>query len=153
MRLSLTHPLLGTWPTTQACACDWESNWRPFGSQAGTQSTEPHQPGSNLYFLNPSLFPLIPLIFLLSSNNQNVLCVYQSVFVLCICLCCFLYDFKIILERQRKEERENEREGKGGKKERSIDCLFHLFMHSLVDSYVCPDWEFYPQPWCIGTLL
>ena len=24
---------------------DWESNQRPFGSQAGTQSTEPHQPG------------------------------------------------------------------------------------------------------------
>ena len=24
---------------------DWELNWRPFGSQAGTQSTEPHQPG------------------------------------------------------------------------------------------------------------
>ena len=23
----------------------WESNWQPFGSQAGTQSTEPHQPG------------------------------------------------------------------------------------------------------------
>ena len=23
---------------------DWESNQRPFGSQAGTQSTEPHQP-------------------------------------------------------------------------------------------------------------
>ena len=23
---------------------DWESNGRPFGSQAGTQSTEPHQP-------------------------------------------------------------------------------------------------------------
>ena len=22
---------------------DWESNWRPFVSQAGTQSTEPHQ--------------------------------------------------------------------------------------------------------------
>ena len=21
---------------------DWESNWRPFGLQAGTQSTEPH---------------------------------------------------------------------------------------------------------------
>ena len=28
----------GMWP-------DWEPNWRPFGSQAGTQSTEPHQPG------------------------------------------------------------------------------------------------------------
>ena len=24
---------------------DWESNWRPFGSQVGTQSTEPRQPG------------------------------------------------------------------------------------------------------------
>ena len=24
---------------------DWESNHQPFGSQAGTQSTEPHQPG------------------------------------------------------------------------------------------------------------
>ena len=24
---------------------DWKMNWRPFGSQAGTQSTEPHQPG------------------------------------------------------------------------------------------------------------
>ena len=24
---------------------DWELNWRPFGSQASTQSTEPHQTG------------------------------------------------------------------------------------------------------------
>ena len=24
---------------------DWESNWQPFGSQSGTQSTELHQPG------------------------------------------------------------------------------------------------------------
>ena len=24
---------------------DWESNWRPFSSQASTQSTESHQPG------------------------------------------------------------------------------------------------------------
>ena len=23
----------------------WESNWQPIGSQASTQSTEPHQPG------------------------------------------------------------------------------------------------------------
>ena len=43
--LSLMWPLLGTWPTTQACALDWESNQRPFSLQAGTQSTEPHQPG------------------------------------------------------------------------------------------------------------
>ena len=30
---------------------DWESNWQPFGLQAGTQSTEPHQPGLYLNFL------------------------------------------------------------------------------------------------------
>ena len=29
---------------------DWESNQQPFGSQAGTQSTEPHQPGLFLWF-------------------------------------------------------------------------------------------------------
>ena len=27
---------------------DWELNWRPFGSQASSQSTEPHQPGLKL---------------------------------------------------------------------------------------------------------
>ena len=24
---------------------DWESNWQTFGSQVGTQSTDPHPPG------------------------------------------------------------------------------------------------------------
>ena len=46
--LPLAHPLLGTWPTTQAWALDWVLNQQPFGSQVGTQSTEPHQPGLNL---------------------------------------------------------------------------------------------------------
>ena len=31
---------------------DWELNQRPFDSQAGSQSTEPYQPGLNKYFLN-----------------------------------------------------------------------------------------------------
>ena len=31
--------------------------------------------------------------------------------------------------------------------------LFHLFMHSLVDSCTCPDWGSNPQPWCIRTML
>ena len=37
----LSHPQLGTWPATQACALtgDWAG---------GTQSTEPHQPGPAL---------------------------------------------------------------------------------------------------------
>ena len=33
---------------------DWESNWQPFGSQAGAQSTEPHQAGSTFTFLKVS---------------------------------------------------------------------------------------------------
>ena len=33
---------------------DWELNWRPFGSQAGAQSTEPHQP-SEILILNKFL--------------------------------------------------------------------------------------------------
>ena len=43
---------------------DWESNWWPLGSQAGAQSTEPHQPGWIvwvLYILNPCLRYLIEL--------------------------------------------------------------------------------------------
>ena len=38
-------------PPTEDLACnpgmcpDWESNWQSLGSQACTQSTEPHQPG------------------------------------------------------------------------------------------------------------
>ena len=28
---------------------DWEPNWQPFGSQAGAQSTEPHQPGPHFF--------------------------------------------------------------------------------------------------------
>ena len=38
-------------PPTGDLACnpgmcpDWESNWQPFGLQAGTQYTESHQPG------------------------------------------------------------------------------------------------------------
>ena len=31
---------------------DWESNLKPTGSQAGTQSTEPHQPGLELLSLH-----------------------------------------------------------------------------------------------------
>ena len=38
---------------------DWELNWQPFGSQASTQSTEPHQPGltSVLHVCLVSLLP------------------------------------------------------------------------------------------------
>ena len=32
---------------------EWESNWRPFGLEAGTQSTELHQPGLFQPFVHP----------------------------------------------------------------------------------------------------
>ena len=35
---------------------DWESNQRPFGSQASTQFTEPHQPGHIRYIFSIILF-------------------------------------------------------------------------------------------------
>ena len=43
MWVPLTCPVLDLAPNP-GMRPDWESNWRPFGSQAGTQSTEPHQP-------------------------------------------------------------------------------------------------------------
>ena len=52
--LPLMYPLLGTWPSTLACALDWESNQQPIGLQSGTQSTELHQRGPvyiNIYIL------------------------------------------------------------------------------------------------------
>ena len=36
---------------------------------------------------------------------------------------------------------------------RNIHLLFHLFMHSLIASCMCPDWRSNPQPWLIGTTL
>ena len=56
------------WAPTGDLACnpgtcpDWESNQWPFGSQAGTQSTEPHQPG-------PKVIVLMNLNFCVILNN------------------------------------------------------------------------------------
>ena len=48
--LPLASLQLGTWPTAQDMCPDWEPNGQPFDSQAGTQSTEPHQPECELPF-------------------------------------------------------------------------------------------------------
>ena len=56
----------------------------------------------------------------------------------------FIYWFE--RERERKGERERKRE-----RERNIDMLFHLVMHSLVDSCMCSDQGWNPQPWHMGT--
>ena len=41
----LLHPLLGTWPATQACALTGNQTSNIYGSQAHTQFTELHRPG------------------------------------------------------------------------------------------------------------
>ena len=43
--LPLVHPLTGDLACNPGMCPDWALNWRPFGLQARTQSTEPHQPG------------------------------------------------------------------------------------------------------------
>ena len=43
-------PLTGDLARNPGMCPDWELNWRPFDLQAGTQSTEPHQPGLIFFF-------------------------------------------------------------------------------------------------------
>ena len=46
-----SHALPSGDPACNPGMCpDWESNQKPFGSQASTQSTEPHQAGLDLKF-------------------------------------------------------------------------------------------------------
>ena len=54
---------------------------------------------------------------------------------------------KFLFIEFRKREREvwGERE-----RERNTDLLFHLFMHSLVDSCMCSDWGSNSQSWYMG---
>ena len=59
VRLPLTHPLGGSGRNPATCP-DWDSNRRPFGSQAGAQSTEPHQ----LQWQQHFLILLIPFCFI-----------------------------------------------------------------------------------------
>ena len=61
-----------------------------------------------------------------------------------------IFNFLIIDLRERERKRE---EGKGRHRERNIDLLFHLFMHSLVISCMCPDGGLNPDPWCSRTTL
>ena len=50
--LPLIYFLIGnlTWPGNSGMCPDWELNQTPFGLQAGTQSTEPYQPGQLVLF-------------------------------------------------------------------------------------------------------
>ena len=48
--LPLTHPKLGNLPCNPGMCLGWELNRWPFALQARAQSTEPHQPGPEVYF-------------------------------------------------------------------------------------------------------
>ena len=48
--LPLMHPALGNLAHNPGMCPDWESNRQHFGTQAGTQSTEAHQPGQACLF-------------------------------------------------------------------------------------------------------
>ena len=50
MWFTLTCLLLGIWPSTQACALDWESNQQPFDLKAGTQPLSHTSQGSVTFF-------------------------------------------------------------------------------------------------------
>ena len=67
-------PPTRAWPVTQVCP-DWESNQRSFGSQAGTQSTEPHQLGQKRHFGCSHFKPKIPLWLISTAwlSNSTIL--------------------------------------------------------------------------------
>ena len=62
---------------------DWGSNLEPFGSQAGTQSTEPHQPGLDVIsneknFITPWL----------KSRSMSIQFLYFDYWILSSMFCC-----------------------------------------------------------------
>ena len=66
------------WEPDLACnlgmCTNWESNQRAFCSQAGTQSSEPHQPGRKLFILMKShLFILSFMSFALGDISVKIL--------------------------------------------------------------------------------
>ena len=54
---------------------DWESNLRPFGLQAGIQSTESHQPGLIITFIKKILLEILHCIlkFIYSTTPKSQL--------------------------------------------------------------------------------
>ena len=55
-------PPMGDLAHNPGMCSDWESNWRSFGSQAGTQPTEPHQPGLTSVSYYVFIYKLLPFI-------------------------------------------------------------------------------------------
>ena len=65
----------------------------------------------------------------------------------------FIYLLSMTERERERGERERERERGERGRERNIYFLFHLAMHSLVDSCMCPDQRLNMQSWCTTKKL
>ena len=54
----------------------------------------------------------------------------------------YLKNYKLFLGRKERGERDQ-----------SFDLVSHFLMHSLVASYMCPEWKLNLQPWHVRTIL
>ena len=66
----LSHGPIGDLACNPGKCPNWESNQGPFGSQADTQSTEPHEPGLKYFFKEKFSIPLFFLTLYLSNMRQ-----------------------------------------------------------------------------------
>ena len=66
-------PPAGDWAHNPGKCPDWESNLQPCGLQARTQSTETHQPGLNIAFLekDKNSYPHRACILLRGMEEHN----------------------------------------------------------------------------------
>ena len=69
--LPLTCPPTGDLACEPGMYPDWESNRQPFGSQAGTQSTEPHQ-SETLIYLVRIISPKLEVISLRRNSKYSI---------------------------------------------------------------------------------
>ena len=79
------YALIGDLACNPGMCPDWESNWKPFGSQASTQSTEPHQPGPIHYFYFKVSGTINLLMINLEKSNQTMM------------FLCFLLELMLII--------------------------------------------------------
>ena len=63
----------------QGMGFDWGLNSRPFSLQAGTQSTEPYQPGLNNFFYTGISVHFIPIFQDLQEENESLKAHIQEV--------------------------------------------------------------------------
>ena len=90
----LMHPLLGTWPATQAYALHWGLNWRPLSSQANSAQSRatPARAHFLFYLFVASLFldgpskQFINLIYLFKEPAFGFIDFFCFCLFVCVCV-------------------------------------------------------------------